>query len=324
MKKTVSLLLAFLFVFLMSACGVKEEETTTAKTTEAAPVTETTAPEITRTQAEIDEIIAGIKKACVLSTVLDKYGSYVLDTGYIDSGCLYYYFLKNGKIAYIAELDMLGEEFVYDIYYGDKYYKGYRGYGGRMSAYFYLGPMCLYLTPQYEEEVAAGFIDDDEKVFSPEKYSCFNLIGESEDYYYFSTDEDVTEYSTYSFDKETLLPVRVSARDQMDTQYKYGLDYGEPGSYAGTFDEYTNPTLWEEDKIIDDCLGEQRKVTVVKEYYEHGELFTDETTVEIPATWELYFNYYDGFEVYMDAEHTVEYSYPGDGVDYTLYVKISD
>lgn len=308
MKKTVSLLLAFLFVFLMSACGVKF-----------------------KSQKEIDEIIDGIKKACVLSTVLDKYGSYVLDTGYDEVGCLHYHFLKNGKIAYIAETDILGAEFIYDIYYGDKYYKGYRCYGERMGAYFYLDPMCLYMTPQDEEEVAAGFIDDDENVFSPEKRSCFNLIGETEDSYYFSTDEDVTdpysgEYGIYRFDKKTLLPVCEEAHSQMRNQYKYGIDYGEPGSYAGTFDEYMNPTLWEEDKILDDCLGEHRKVTVVKEYHEDGEIFTDETTVEIPATWEIYFGGYSArnAEVYMDAEHTVEYSYPGDGVDYTVYVKLSD
>ena len=138
-----------------------------------------------------------------------------------------------------------------------------------------------------------------------------NLIKETEDYYYFSTREDVTdtdsyEYGIYRFDKETLLP--------------YGEEFADDDSY---YHCYYGVDYEKEDKIIDDCLGKHRKVKIVKQYYKGGKLQSVETTVEIPATWEIYFDYSSlrDIEVYMDAEHTVEYSYPGDGVDYTIYAR---
>ena len=210
MKKTVSLLLAFLFVFLMSACGAKEDETTTAKTTKAAPVTETTAPEITRTQAEIDEIIAGIKKACVLSTVLDKYGSYMYERSDFEVCSHNYFFIENDEIVYVEKCEIAGDNLETRFrgnYNGFKFYR----YDGDQKTKLDFNLDCM--SPNYKG-VPAEPVDGNQKIFDPDEYPCFMLIGENEDSYFFSIDEDVTdpysgEYGIYRFDKETLLPVQM-------------------------------------------------------------------------------------------------------------------
>ena len=305
MKKTVSLLLAFLFVFLMSACGAKEEETTTAKTTEAAPVTETTAPEITRTQAEIDEIIAGIKKACVLSTVLDKYGSYMYERSNFEVCSHNYFFRENDEIVYVEKREIAGDNLETRFrgnYNGFEFYR----YDGDQKTKLDFNLNCM--SPNYEG-VPAEPVDGNQKIFDPDEYSCFMLIGENEDSYFFSIDEDVTdpysgEYGIYRFDKETLLPVQMEP----------------PGVYLH-HKFYYDVKFEKVREVFGDWQGDLRKITIIKEHYEKGESVIEEATVEIPATWELNVSSSSPYGLYMDADYTVEYSYPGDGVDCTIYAR---
>ena len=74
-------------------------------------------------------------------------------------------------------------------------------------------------------------------------------------------------------------------------------------------------------EVFGDWQGDLRKITIIKEHYEKGESVIEEATVEIPATWELNVNSCSFYGLYMDADYTVEYSYPGDGVDCTIYAR---
>ncbi len=325
MKKFVSLLFAFIFIFTLCACGAKDDgktttaqsdttqttatEKTTAIDTTTAPLdtTKITATEkTTKSQAEIDKIIDGIRKAAVLSSVLDKYGSCAVVTGFFDGFFNYRYFRKNGKIAYVVEGVFNGEPF-YDGYYDGLYYScKYNYQDHRMTVLFDLDEMCLDIDYSILEDF---YTTETERIFDPDAFSCFNLINETKYSYFFSTDEEVTDiYSwasgIYEIDKKTMLPVRERFDDH---DHFYEFEYG--------FD------VEELNEQIDAWQGKLRKVTVVKEYVKYGELVTEEVTVEIPATWELDLRYYHHpfYINYMDAAHTVEYSYPGDGVDYTVY-----
>ena len=89
--------------------------------------------------------------------------------------------------------------------------------------------------------------------------------------------------------------------------------------------EYTENYEYSADIAIpDDCAeiikqfgGKKRKVTVV----DVGDQLSNGTmTYSVPCGWELY--PYDGYS-YMDEGLTKPYEYPGDDVDYTIYVSFA-
>ncbi len=65
-----------------------------------------------------------------------------------------------------------------------------------------------------------------------------------------------------------------------------------------------------------------RTITVLRESFESGELKTQEDFLRLPADWEYlpYEGRWGNYTIYMDAGYTKPYAYPGDGVDYTLYM----
>ena len=68
--------------------------------------------------------------------------------------------------------------------------------------------------------------------------------------------------------------------------------------------------------------GELRTVTVVWESFEGGSPHTRTEFHRLPADWEYlpYEGRWGDYTVYMDAGYTRIYEYPGDGMDYTLYL----
>ncbi len=65
-----------------------------------------------------------------------------------------------------------------------------------------------------------------------------------------------------------------------------------------------------------------RRVHLVWEDYVDGAPVVREETVELPADWEYYpwVSRWGDYTAYMNAGWTRSYRYPGDGVDYTLYL----
>ena len=65
-----------------------------------------------------------------------------------------------------------------------------------------------------------------------------------------------------------------------------------------------------------------RTVTVLRESFESGEQKTQTDVLRLPADWEYlpYEGRWGNYTIYMDAGYTKPYAYPGDGVDYTLYM----
>ncbi|MBQ7692460.1 MAG: hypothetical protein IJT29_02500 [Oscillospiraceae bacterium] len=65
-----------------------------------------------------------------------------------------------------------------------------------------------------------------------------------------------------------------------------------------------------------------RKVTVIRENWEHGAPELSTNVYELPADWEYlpWEGLYGEYTIYMNEGYTESYAYPGDGVDYTLYM----
>ena len=68
--------------------------------------------------------------------------------------------------------------------------------------------------------------------------------------------------------------------------------------------------------------GPLRTVTLVWEDFRTGVLIRWTDFVRVPADWEVlpYEGRWGEYTIYMDHGHTSLYQYPGDGVDYTLYL----
>lgn len=74
--------------------------------------------------------------------------------------------------------------------------------------------------------------------------------------------------------------------------------------------------------FLDAWEGPLRTVTAVREDWYTGERNVRTETVELPADWEYlpWEGIYGDYTIYMDEGYTKPYAYPGDGLDYTLYL----
>ena len=105
-------------------------------------------------------------------------------------------------------------------------------------------------------------------------------------------------------------------------ELEYRFDDTAPSSV--TCLEYLDPPSFD---FLDGWNGELRTVTAVWEdamFNERGEFDPQVRTefARIPADWE-YMPYparWDEYTVYMNEGYTKLYEYPGDGVDYTIYL----
>lgn len=101
-------------------------------------------------------------------------------------------------------------------------------------------------------------------------------------------------------------------------------DYEDEYSSIMTFD-YGKDTS--DIHYFDSWNDELRTVTYVTEKNAgHHSVLTE--TFIVPGDWEIltseYYYFSDGYTAYLDAEHTAEYKYPGDGIDYSVYLSASN
>ena len=87
-----------------------------------------------------------------------------------------------------------------------------------------------------------------------------------------------------------------------NASYEYSNDLELPKDLAG---------------LISEFKGKTRKVTVVDL---NGELASGTVTYDVPVSWE--FSQYEG-HTYMDENCSKPYEYPGDDIDYTIYISFA-
>ncbi len=74
--------------------------------------------------------------------------------------------------------------------------------------------------------------------------------------------------------------------------------------------------------FLESWRNDLRKITVIWEDWYTGERRLRTTSVEIPSDWEYipWEGQYGDYTIYMNEDYTLPYSYPGDEVEYTLYL----
>ena len=75
-------------------------------------------------------------------------------------------------------------------------------------------------------------------------------------------------------------------------------------------------------EFLDSWDGPMRAVTVHWEEFPNGVRVTRDEKVRIPADWEYLPRQgrWGDYTVWMNEDYTKLYEYPGDGMDYTLYL----
>ncbi|MBQ9721545.1 MAG: hypothetical protein IJV64_12755, partial [Oscillospiraceae bacterium] len=113
-----------------------------------------------------------------------------------------------------------------------------------------------------------------------------------------------------AFDKGTLVLREVN--------FSYGDDMDIPPSVT----RFTYGEKAPDAAYLDSWDGPMRTVTLVWESFEGGERHVRTEFVQTPADWEYIPEESVGedYTVYMNRGYTQGYAYPGDGVDYTLYL----
>lgn len=101
-----------------------------------------------------------------------------------------------------------------------------------------------------------------------------------------------------------------------EIQVFYAEDY-PPSTTVFLYNE-TGPAL----ECLDSWDGPMRTVTVHWEEFPDGVRTTRDETVRIPVDWEYlpWQGRWGGYTAWMNADYTRLYEYPGDGMDYTLYL----
>lgn len=293
MKKTISVLLALIAILSLSACGGKNgADKTDAPSTTAESHLKLSTQSAADTIEGLNLTPYDLQQANSITNLLSVYKSVSVVTQTDDGVYTEGFFLKSGQPAYISN---------WKFDNGSTLCKGwYEGYDfssddGRIVARLDINTMA---------EDPSFTLDD--------RLSCFfedvtvQLADKSADSYIFSTDNaEHTCQGTVTVDKETLAIQKLS------------LDYtsGESSELRVNYNAFVEGI-----DMLDGWSGDFKTVTVVSNIaLENGE---SNVTVRkrVPVDWELLPYDYRETVLYLDADSTVEYQYPGPGKDYTVYI----
>lgn len=297
-KRALSVALCGAMLMSFAACGEKENGT------EGTETTQPSAGETTSANQAVPEVLEkspenitdrDIYMANTVDYLLSMYKSIRITCEYADSSIVKYMFLKNGKPFYIEDnRPAESESEIWCWYNGMNFSPG----GDRVTVSFSSEEL-----PDVNGDFPYEYMISDNVTGETVEY-----VGESDGFYEFrvtGADEEIHYVENHFFDKETLAVRKSVCRYDDEELNEIYFDYNTPVEYAS---------------LIDGWDGELKKVTVVSEIT--GDSGSNVITKEysVPADWELIPYDYEEVAVYLDEDMTVPYEYPGDGVDYTIYV----
>ncbi|MGN0542658.1 MAG: hypothetical protein ACI4JG_04300 [Acutalibacteraceae bacterium] len=297
-KRAVSVALCTAILAGFAACGGKDNGN--KGTGNGQPSIGETASEnqaVSKIQEKTPENITDrdIYMANTVDYLLSIYKSIRITCEYADSSIIKYMFLKDGKPFYIEDNRPAESESEIWCWYNGM---SFSPNGSRVRAYFSAEEL-----PDVNSDFPYRYMISDNVTGEVVEY-----VGESDGCYEFrvtGTDEEIHYVENHFFDKETLAVKKSICRYDDEELNEIYFDYDTPVEYA---------------LLIDGWDGELKKVTVVSEII--GDSGSSVITKEysIPADWEMLPYEYEEVAIYLDKDMTVPYEYPGDGVDYTIYV----
>ena len=287
MKKTISVLLALIAILSLSACVGKGVDTGTSVAPES-----TTQANTAKTIGDLHLTAYDLQQANTIYNLLSVYKS-VSVTDEVEGGTYTEnFFQKNGQPAFLsARKDADGAVLF------EGWYEGYDFYfdDGTMHARLDINTMTE--TPTFPHDARLSDYFNDVTV---------QLAEEGEDCYTFNVENAERTYTNIiTVDKETLAIQKIVYFNPDGNSFETKVRY----------DAYVDGI-----ELLDGWSGEFKTVTIVSDIVlENGK---SNVTVEkrIPVLWELIPYAYEETALYLDADSTVEYQYPGDGKDYTVYI----
>ena len=301
LKKVVSLALCAVVPFVFASCSADNGEEVTTSTTNA--VVESVSNE------SKEDLLNRVIEANLLENLLKKNEcvSYVS----VDSEnetTVEAFFKFNSEIVRVCDQNLkYAEEHLIAFEYKDMNILSVNG--GR----FYVRAFVDEFGTENEEEITPWYND---YIAYSLIYDNLSLREETDEYYIFENLGDDPNDELYIqtvcyVDKQTLnVTKEVHNNDGYIVEEEY--IYNEPLEIMNELDAWN---------------GEMKTVTVVFETYRDGDFVRYTEEYEIPYNWEIRpeNNQYDSppFMIYLDEDFTQEYEYPGDGIDYTIYVTTS-
>ncbi len=303
-KNLVSVLMVLCVLLLLFSCGKTENNG------------ETTAPDTT-----VKETVSVTEKEKTIPTVEEVAEANLLENLLKRNECVYYktesdyektmevYFLFNSEV--VRAVDQTLYEYGEDVNIVTAEYKGMNMLSYNKERFCVRAFVDMFGTeeenvdtPWYNDYIAYSFINDN-----------LSFREETDEFYIFENLDDDPNDELYIrtvcyVDKETL-NVTKEVHDNDGYIVEEEFIYNEPVELMN---------------VLDDWNGEKKNVTVVFETYKDGEPVKYTEEYEVPYDWEVIAdnNLYDTvFAAYLDEDYTKEYEYPGDGVDYTIYVTTS-
>lgn len=302
MNKFFSVCLALLCVLSLASC-MGDGGKAPAETTQASNVNPSTQKTVTASGTEkqkiakLDFSLMELMEANCISNLLTNYKS-VTSTDRTDNMTFSAsYFLKDGAPAQIIQWKYDSGE----VSYGG-WYRGYeisKSEDGRVTASIAIDKITETEAFPYEE-VFLSYMRDVTIELVREQEDCYVLAAKS--IYSDPADNDV---STLTVDKETLAIRRIQFESEMDGEVEINI----------TYDTYVDGM-----ELLDGFGGKLKTVTVVTDIVLENGRSNVTVQKQLPANWELRPYAYEETALYLDADSTVEYKYPGDGKDYTVYV----
>lgn len=287
-KKALSASLCAAMVLSFAACGEEKSkaEETASSIRGASEIPEKSPENITDRE---------IYTANSVSYLLSVYNSIRITCEYDGLSVIKYIFNKNGKPVFIE--DNRQSEETREVRF---WYNGFNFSleGDRVKVNFSLEEL-----PDTNSDFPFEYMISDNVTGEVVEY-----IGESDGCYEFSVtgrDEEIHYAENHFFDKKTgAVKKTICSYDGKELSRTY-FDYDTPVAYAS---------------VLDGWDGKLKEVTVIAVMAEDYAESVVTKKYSIPADWEMLPYSYEEAEVYLDEGMTKPYRYPGDGVDYTIYV----
>lgn len=282
MKRLISVLLALTAILSLSACDGKGGEPGTS-----------VAPEST-TQAigDLQVTAYDLQQANSIHNLLSVYKS-VSVTDEVEGGTYTENFFQ--KRAQPVFLSMRKDENGAVLFEG--WYEGYEFYldDGTMHARLDINKMTETPTFPYDARLSDYFND-----------VTVQLAEAGEDTYTFNVENAERTYTNIiTVDKETLAIQKVVCRNPDCDSFETNVRY----------DAYVEGI-----ELLDGWSGNYKTVTIVSDIVREDGKSNVTVQKHIPGGWELIPYAYEETALYLDADSTVEYQYPGDDKDYTVYI----
>jgi len=225
-----------------------------------------------------------------MSTLLETYGTVRIEESFDETSSFDDYILYNQQIANIYTSYYQGEKISQTLNYG--------------LYYVHVLDELRYASIYVEHVTGLSNVIGHESVLSQHFENAELTLIQADDT---TLRLEVEPYENYSFevivDRETLAIQSIQFDQEGHSILKCS---------------YQVPI--ESESILYDIDGPSKQVEIIADVYDEDYSVHLNKTMNVPANWEVVPACFDLHELYTDSSCSTTYSYPGDGIDYSVYL----